>query len=112
MNGEALGLVVEGSLVDGLKARLDGTTSIEDMRVGRFVRIAGDKQDFFCLITDLQLDASDPLALQDPPGAADDFLRQVLHGTTTYGAIKIQPMLMLPRLATFDGQEGDPLPVK
>src|SRR5207248_10482000 len=62
----------------------------------------GEKQDFFCLITDIQLGATDPQALQDPPGAADDLLRQVLSGITTFGAIKIQPMLVLPK-AELDG---------
>jgi uncharacterized protein len=112
MDGENLGLVIEGSLVDGLKAKLDGTTSVEDMRVGKFVKISGDQHDFFCLITDIQLGATDPQALQDPPEIADDLLRNVLAGTTTYGAIKIQPMLMLPRLALADSAGEGPLPVR
>ena len=95
--GDRLGVITEGSLVDGLKARLDGAASVEDMRAGSFVKIEGEKQDFFCLITDIQLSATDPQALQDPPGAADDLLRQVLSGITTFGAIKIQPMLVLPK---------------
>jgi DNA helicase HerA-like ATPase len=95
--GDRLGLVVEGSLVEGLRARLDGSSTVEDLRVGKFVRTTGDRYDFFCLITDIQLSATDPQALQDPPDAAEDFMRQVLAGTTTYGAIKIQPMLMLPK---------------
>jgi uncharacterized protein len=111
MDGERLGLVIEGSLIDGLKARLDGGATVEDMRVGKFVKIEGEQHDFFCLVTDIQLGASDPRALQDPPGAADDFLRQVLSGTTTYGAIKVQPMLMLPKGAALDDQAG-PLPVR
>src|SRR5215213_1395729 len=85
-----LGVITEGSLVEGLKARLDGSASVEDMRAGSFVKIEGEKQDFFCLITDIQLGATDPQALQDPPGPADDLLRQVLSGITTFGAIKIQ----------------------
>src|SRR5437867_1475697 len=112
MDGKKLGLVIEGSLVDGLKARLDGGASVEDMRVGKFVKIEGEKQDFFCLITDIQLGATDPKALQDPPDASEDFLRQVLSGTTTYGAIKVQPMLMLPKGEPVDGTSGEPLPVK
>src|SRR4051812_18987268 len=70
-----LGLITEGSLVEGLKARLDGSASVEDMRAGTFVKIEGEKQDFFCLITDIQLGATDPQALQDPPEANDDLLR-------------------------------------
>ena len=97
MNEERLGLVVEGSLVEGLRARLDASASVEDMRVGRFVRIDGDKHDFFCLVTDVQLNATSADVLADPPAPDDGFLRAVLAGTAAYGAIKIQPMLMLPR---------------
>lgn len=105
-----LGMIVEGSLVDGLRARLDAHASVEDMRVGKFVKIDGDKHEFFCLITDIQLGATDPQVLQDPPSHGDDFLRQVLAGTTTYGAIKVQPMLMLAR-GEQDGEDG-PRPVR
>jgi DNA helicase HerA-like ATPase len=94
---QRLGLIVEGSLVGGLMARLDGGESVEDMRVGRFVRIAGEKHDFFCLVTDVQLNATSDDLKVDPPNPTDAFLRQVLAGTTAYGAIKIQPMLMLER---------------
>jgi DNA helicase HerA-like ATPase len=97
MTEERLGLVVEGSLVEGLRARLEAASSVEDMRVGRFVRIAGDKHDFFCLVTDVQLQATSADVLADPPAPGDGFLRAVLAGTAAYGAIKIQPMLMLER---------------
>jgi DNA helicase HerA-like ATPase len=104
-----LGLVVEGSLVDGLKARLEGATTVEDLRVGKFVKIEGEQHDFFCLITDVQLGVSDQRVLQDPPGSTDDFLRAVLAGTTTFGVMKVQPMLMLPKGDALD-LKRDPEP--
>lgn len=97
MNEERLGLVVEGSLVQGLLARLEAVSSVEDMRVGRFVRIGGEKHDFFCLVTDVQLAATSDEVKAGPPAPNDGFLRAVLAGTAAYGAIKIQPMLMLAR---------------
>jgi DNA helicase HerA-like ATPase len=109
MNAEKLGLVVDGSLVEGLRARLDAGATVEDLRVGKFVRIDGEVHDFFCLITDIQLSATDPRVLQDPPDPAEDFLRQVLTGTATYGVIKIQPMLMLPK-DSLTQQAAEPLP--
>jgi DNA helicase HerA-like ATPase len=93
--GGRLGLVVEGSLTKGLTARLEGACSVEDVRVGRFVKIQGEKYDFFCLVTDVLLGASSEGMLDDPPEPGDDFLRQVLVGTGAYGSIAIQPMLML-----------------
>ncbi len=100
-----LGLVVEGSLVEGLRARLDANSSVEDMRVGRFVRIAGEKHDFFCLVTDVRLSATSNDVLADPPAPEEGFLRQVLAGTAAYGEIAIQPMLMLSRESQAE-QEG------
>jgi hypothetical protein len=110
MSGDRLGLVVEGSLVDGLRARLDA--SVEDIRVGSFVKIEGEKQDFFCLITDVQLGATDPQMLQDPPDLSDDYLRQVLAGTASYGALKLQPMLMLPKEQLTSAEPAGPRPVR
>ena len=94
-----LGLVVDGSLTKGLTARLDGGCSVEDVRVGRFVKIEGEKYDFFCLVTDVVLDASSSAILNDPPDPADEFLRQVLIGTGAFGSLAIQPMLMLNKQA-------------
>ncbi len=100
--GARLGLVVEGSLTKGLTARLEGACSVEDVRVGRFVKIQGEKYDFFCLVTDVVLGASSPGMLDDPPDPTDDFLRQVLVGTGAYGSIAIQPMLMLNKQAASE----------
>src|SRR5579884_1820242 len=111
--GGRLGIVVRGSLSSGLEARLDGPGSVEDMRVGKFVKIRGEKHDFFCLITDVLLGAANDKVLADPPPESEPFLRQVLAGTATYGLVQVQPMLMLAR----DGQRGageieGPQPVK
>jgi DNA helicase HerA-like ATPase len=110
---QRLGLIVEGSLIDGLTARLDAATSVEDVRVGRFVRINGQKHDFFCLVTDVRLHATSNDLLADPPLPNDDFIRDVLAGTTAYGALAIQPMLMLDRDAPVDEDgDGGPKPVR
>ncbi len=93
-----LGLLVAGSLSEGLAARLDPTVAIEDVRLGKFVKIVGQKYEYFCLVTDVQLDAANMDVLRDPPGdpgAVDVFLRQVLSGTTTYAIVKLKPELML-----------------
>jgi DNA helicase HerA-like ATPase len=110
-------LIVEGSLVDGLRARLDGMQSVEDIRVGQFVRISGQKHDYFCLVTDVRLDATSGDLLADPPLPDDRFTREVLAGTTAYGALAIQPMLMLARDGAEDGSasgtdEAGPQPVR
>src|SRR5690349_6187688 len=122
--GGRLGIVVRGSLADGLQARLDGPSSVEDMRVGKFVKVRGEKHDFFCLVTDVLLDAANDQVLADPPPESEPFLRQVLVGTMTFGLVQVQPMLMLARDgagalhnggaddAARDGAEAGPQPVR
>ncbi len=109
-----LGLLVAGSVAEGLSARLDPTVPIEDVRLGKFVKIVGQKYEYFCLVTDVQLDSANPDVLRDPPGdpsTVDVFLRQVLSGTTTYALIKLKPELMLANpAADVDFEEADLVP--
>jgi uncharacterized protein len=113
-----LGLLVAGSLSEGLSARLDTSVPIEDVRLGKFVKIVGQKYEYFCLVTDVQLDAANADVLRDPPGdpnAVDVFLREVLSGTTTYAIVKLKPELMLANLASnliFDEAELVPRPAR
>jgi uncharacterized protein len=93
---EKLGTVVSGSLTEGLAVRLDPACSIEDLRVGQFVVIQGEQHQFFSMISDVKLDAANRDVLADPPADDDQFLRQVLGGTSAFGTFTIAPMLMLP----------------
>jgi uncharacterized protein len=113
-----LGLLVAGSLSEGLAARLDPTVAIEDVRLGKFVKIVGQKYEYFCLVTDVQLDSANTDVLRDPPGdpsTVDIFLRHVLSGTTTYAIIKLKPELMLANPAAdaqFDELDLIPRPAR
>src|SRR5581483_2201178 len=100
-----LGLVTEGTLTKGLTARLDSSRSVEDIRVGQFVKIQGDKFDFFCLVTDVMLSAASPDVLMEPPDPSDEFMREVLAGTAIFGSVSLQPMLMLGKVPI---EEADP----
>ena len=91
-----LGIVTQGSLSTGLEMRLDMSQSVEDLRVGRFVVVEGKNHRFFSMLTDVTLSASNTAILTNPP-QADDFLLAVLAGTSTFGTVKVQPMLMLEK---------------
>ncbi|MBV9577149.1 MAG: ATP-binding protein [Chloroflexi bacterium] len=113
-----LGLLVAGSVAEGLTARLDPAVAIEDVRLGKFVKIVGQKYEYFCLVTDVQLDSANDDVLRDPPGdpsKIDVFLRQVLSGTTTYALVKLKPELMLANLAAdvvFEEADLAPRPAR
>ena len=50
-----IGVVVAGSLGEGVKVRLNGTTSVEDIKVGSNVVIQGQENRFFGVVTDCLL---------------------------------------------------------
>ncbi|HZT41170.1 MAG TPA: ATP-binding protein [Chthonomonadaceae bacterium] len=106
---EALGVIVRGSLAEGLEMRLAEGKSVEDLRAGKFIVVQGERNAFFALLSDVQLSATHPHALLQPPQGA--LARAVLTGTSTYGTVKLRPMLMTPHGADPDDEESL-LPVK
>ena len=107
-----LGVITRGSLVEGLEMKLDPERHVEDMKAGKFVVIEGDKNDFFSMVTDMRLDASNPSILLHPPDHDDALLREVLSGTNTYNIVSLRPMLMMPKGEGSDTGGGVPRPVK
>ncbi len=104
-NGARLGVVVGGSLSKGLMVKLDAAQSIEDLAVGRYVVVHGDHKRFFCMLTDITLNNTNPAIENDPPDISDPFMRDVYSGTAAYGTIHVAPMLSI-------GEDDTPRPVK
>ncbi len=90
-----LGTVISGSLTRGVEVKLDASVSVEDIAVGRYVAIEGEKRRFFGMITDVSLEAIDPKAMFTPPDISDPFIAQVIAGTTIYGKLRVLPMLTI-----------------
>ena len=107
-----VGVVVSGSLIGGLEMKLDEWYSVEDIRAGKFVVIEGEKSRFFCMVTDVRLDATNQQVLADPPDEEEDLMRQVLHGTATYGTVCLRPLLMTEKADTDLADSGEPHLVK
>ena len=109
-NGQRLGTIVSGSLNKGVEVRLDGSASIEEMAVGRYVTIEGEKRRFFGMITDISLGVTDQRIIQSPPDVTSPLMAEVLAGTSTYATLHVLPML------TIGGDAADliegPQPVK
>src|SRR5512146_624327 len=83
--GRSLGRIVSGSLSKGIEARLDAGTSVEDMAVGRYVVVEGEKRKFFGMITDVKLGAASDQITLSPPDVSDPFVAEVIAGTSTFG---------------------------
>ena len=90
-----LGIIISGSLNKGVEVRLNGTASVEDMAVGRYVTISGRKRRFFGMITDVSLGVTDMQLTLTPPDVNDIFMTEVLTGTSTYGTLHVLPMLTI-----------------
>ena len=99
---QPLGIVVQGSLSDGLEVRLNGEISVEDMRVGKFLVVHGRHTRFFCILTDVTLGTASPRILMNPPDPENTFLTEILAGTGTFGTINLTPMLMFVPSNPFD----------
>jgi hypothetical protein len=102
---DRLGVIVGGSLSKGLVVKLDSGQSVEDLAVGRYVVVHGERRRFFCMLTDVELNSANPSIQNDPPDITDPFMRAVYGGTAAYGTIKVVPMLMI-------GEDDKPKPVK
>ncbi|MDX1990854.1 MAG: ATP-binding protein [bacterium] len=99
-----LGVVVGGSLSKGLVVRLERGQTVEDLAVGRYVVVHGERKRFFCMLTDIELSNTNPSIQNDPPDISDPFIRDVITGTAAYGTIHVAPMLSL--------EDDKPKPVK
>ncbi|MDW8064086.1 MAG: ATP-binding protein [Anaerolineae bacterium] len=97
-----LGMVIGGSLSEGLTVKLDPRIAVEGLAVGRYVVIRGYRRRFFGMITDIRLDSANPDLARMPPDPDDPLIREMVAGVGVFGQIHVQPMLVL--------EEGDPLP--
>jgi len=106
-SGQPLGSVTQGSLSQGLEVRLHPDVSVEDMRVGKFLVVEGVRSRFFSMLTDVALGTSSNRIVANPPSPSDDFLREVLAGSGTFGTVNLTPMLMFTPEEEGRGVRGE-----
>lgn len=93
-----LGTILAGSLVEGLVMRLDSDYPLEDIKTGKFVCIQGAQYSFFSLITDLELQVTNPDILVFPPDDDEELLTNIVKKRDIYAKVMLKPMLMLDHL--------------
>ena len=115
-DGDArLGMVLAGSLTEGVDVRLDSGRTPEEIKVGTFVSIQGERLRFLGVVTDVVLESASPGLTATPPDVSDPFIATVVSGTSAYGTVKVQPMLVLadsedPTLALEGPQPAKTVP--
>ncbi len=97
MQRKFLGNIIRGSLLEGLEMKLSPDVPLEHIKAGKFLVVSGEQYDFFSIITDLRLAATNEQMLSNPPNFSNDLLRAVISGTGTYTVVSLRPMLMLER---------------
>ncbi|MSQ11814.1 MAG: ATP-binding protein [Dehalococcoidia bacterium] len=106
--GAYLGVVVGGSLSEGVEVKLASQASVEEVKAGgTFVVMRGARFRFLGLVTDVTLQSADRNLAAVAPTPDDPFAAQVLAGTTAYGVLNVLPQLTLP-LVAGDAQPGEP----
>ena len=109
-NEQVLGIVISGSLDKGIEVRLNNSVSVEDMAIGRYVTIEGQKHRFLGMVTNVSLGVTDQRLTVSPPEVSDPFITEVLDGTVTFGQFVVIPYLTIG--GDFDSLIEGPQPVK
>jgi Helicase HerA, central domain len=95
-SNQQIGYIVGGGLKENLRVRL--TVSPQEVQEGAFVIIASGEWQFYGLVTDLQLGATDPrFADEQSETRLPASLAALLHGQTLYTNLEVLPSLMLER---------------
>ena len=119
---ESIGYVISGGLKENLHVRL--TIPSQEVQEGAFVIIRSGNWQFYGLVTDLLLGATDPrFADEQSETRLPPSLARLLHGQTLYTNLEVLPALMLdrgpePGAADYDEWRAEhpedprPVPVK
>lgn len=100
----AIGFIVGGGLRESLLARL--TVTADQIQEGGFVVIESGDWQFYGLVTDLRLGASDPrFADEQSEERLPTELAHLLHGQTLFTDLEVMPALMLERGPELDSPE-------
>ena len=92
---QQLGTIFSGSLTDGFFMRIAPQVTIDSIKTGKFVSIAGNRCTFFSLITDLKLEITNPDVMLFPPTAHEGLLQEIIRERFLYATATLRPMLML-----------------
>jgi hypothetical protein len=95
-NQKPIGYVVAGGLKENFRVRL--SVPPQEVQEGAFVVIESGDWQFYGLVTDLQLGATDPrFADEQTETRLPPALANALHGQTLYTNLEVLPALMLER---------------
>lgn len=89
-----IGQIISGSFSKGLLLKLINEYDIEDLRMGKFVVIEGNKTKYFSMVTDIHLESNNDKLINYLPSQNDTYLKEVLTGTSVFSVVHLTPYLM------------------
>ena len=107
---KSIGQIISGSFTKGLLLKLSNEYNIEDLRIGKFVIIEGEKTKFFSMVTDIHLESNNEKILNfiPFPHPKEDFIKEVLKGTSVFGIVHLTPYLMVDLKTSLKAEESVP----
>ena len=104
--GDYLGLVIGGSLNQGVEVLLDSEADIEAIGGGQPIVIQGKNMRFFGIITNITLQTTDQSIKTNPPDLSDPVIASIVSRTAMYATIQVITTL------TISGTISDSEPPK
>lgn len=90
---EQLGFIIGGSLSDGLQMRIQSQVPLTELKAGKFVCISSGLDIYFCLITNLKLEVTNPEVMHFPPSTGETLLKAIIQQNNTYAVAQLKPLL-------------------
>ena len=91
--GDYLGLVIGGSLNQGVEVLLDSEADIESIGGGQPVVIQGRNMRFFGIITDITLQSTDQSIKTNPPDLSDPVIASIASKAAMYATIQVLSLI-------------------
>jgi uncharacterized protein len=91
---QELGMIVSGSLSNGLVMRFSHSTLVSHIKAGMFLSIETDAGRIFSMVSDLQLESTTKDVILFPPFLHETMLRQVLQDNV-YATALLRPLIMV-----------------
>jgi len=97
-----LGEIVEANLTDGFVVRLLPAISPENLSVGQYLIVEGERQDYVTIIKDIDLASNQErladVLVQNMDGeSGDELVKKALKGRSLYVRVTLKPLLMIPK---------------
>jgi hypothetical protein len=97
-----LGEIVEANLTDGFVVRLLPNVSPENLTVGQYLVVEGERQNYITIVKDINLAANQErladVLVQNLPdeGSGNELVKKALKGRSLYVRVTLKPLLMIP----------------